>query len=220
VGLELALSRPHIVHADFHAQTGKRQQQMRHLIPAALPALLFAACEPKGLTTDAPRGVSTISNCDTKVETAWLVDAANINKVEAMTAGPTCEKAVVFLAVRAADGTPLLAWSGRATDIFGLHDAPDVNTMKPSLQAWIDQAESPFKMTSAMPEWSAGRDRPGPADQEFPFHPEGWLERDGWEKIRAENAPVFTFAQGRESEAVYVLHNDQLELVGVQQFPG
>ncbi len=81
---------------------------MRLLISATL--LLLAACQPKGLTTDAPQGVSTIADCDTKVETAWLISGTNINKVEAMTSGPTCEKAVVFLAVRAWQAATRPSW--------------------------------------------------------------------------------------------------------------
>jgi hypothetical protein len=190
------------------------------LISALLPALSLAACEQKVLTGDAPQGVSTITNCNAQIEKAWLIDPQHIYKADASTIGPSCSKAIVVLAVRASDGTPLIAWSSKVEDVFGLHDVEDVNTMKPALEAWIDQAETPFKTTAEMPEWAAGRDAPGAAGEEFPFHPESGIDREGWENLRKEKAPVFAFAQGRESQAIYALHNDQLELIGVQQFPG
>jgi hypothetical protein len=190
------------------------------LASISLSIAALVACQPKVLTTDTPQGVSTIANCNAQAEKAWLVDPQHIYKADASTMGPSCDKAIVVLAVRASDGTPLIAWSSKVADVFGLYDVEDVNTMKPALEAWIDQAETPFKTSAEMPEWAAGRDAPGAAGEEFPFHIENWVDREAWESIRKEKAPVFAFAQGRESQAVYVLRNDQLELIGVQQFPG
>jgi hypothetical protein len=187
---------------------------------ASISILALGACQPKVLTTDTPQGVSTIANCNAQAEKAWVVDPQHIFKADAATMGPSCDKAVVVMAVRASDGTPLIAWSARVADVFGLYDVEDVNTMKPALEAWIDQAETPFKTSAEMPEWAAGRDAPGSAGEEFPFHAESWIDRETWQAIRTEKVPVFAFAQGRESQAVYVLRNDQLELIGVQQFPG
>lgn len=193
---------------------------MRALLPALIPALALIACQPKVLTTDTPQGVSTIANCNAQVEKGWVVDPQHIYKADATTMGPSCDKAIVVLAVRASDGTPLIAWSSRVADVFGLYDVADVNTMKPALEAWIDQAETPFKTTAEIPEWAAGRDAPGPAGEEFPFHVDSGLDREAWENLRKEKAPVFAFAQGRESQAVYALRDGQLELIGLQQFPG
>lgn len=191
------------------------------LVPVLMPSLLgLAACQPKVLTADTPQGVSTNTNCNAQTEKAWLIDPQHIYKADASTLGPSCDKAVVILSVRASDGTPLLAWASKVSDVFGLYDVTDVNTMKPALDSWIDQAETPFKTTAEMPEWAAGRDAPGAAGEEFPFHPESWLDRDAWEAMRKEKLPVFAFAQGRESQAVYVLRDGQLELAGLQQFPG
>jgi hypothetical protein len=181
---------------------------------------MLAACEQKTLSIDPPQGVSTNANCDVEMKKPWIVDPQHIYTAEAMTMGPTCEKAIVALAVRDPQDTPVLAWSARVTDIIGLGDVTDVNAMKPALEAWIDQASSPFKTSGDLPEWAAGRDAPGAANEEFPFHVEAGYDREGWEQLRAEKTPVFAFPQGRESQAVYVLRNGQLETVGVQQFPG
>jgi hypothetical protein len=198
----------------------QHEHTMRVLIPALIPALALLACQPKVLTTDTPLGVSTFANCNAQSEKAWVVDPQHIYKADATTMGPSCDKAVVVLAVRASDGTPLIAWSSKVSDVFGLHDVEDVNTMKPALDSWIDQAETPFKTTAEMPEWAAGRDAPGPAGEEFPFHVDNAFDREAWEALRKEKAPVFTFAQGLESEAVYALRNGQMDLVGLKQFPG
>jgi hypothetical protein len=187
---------------------------------AAIPVFLLAACEQKTLSTDPPTGVSTNANCNIEMKKPWIVDPQHIFTAEAMTMGPSCQKAIVALAVRDPEDNPVLAWSARVTDIIGLGDVTDVNAMKPAVEAWLDQASSPFKTSGDLPEWAAGRDGPGAANEEFPFHIEAGYDREYWEQLRTEKAPVFAFPQGRESQAVYVLRNGQLEAVGVQQFPG
>ena len=72
----------------------------------------------------------------------------------------------------------------------------------------------------ALPVWAGGRQAPGAANEEFPFHAEAWFDRQAWEQMRKDNAPVFAFPQGSESQAVFILRDGQLEQIGVQQFPG
>lgn len=203
---------------------------MRALKLNALPfaaALALAACQPQGLNlVETPPAAGTgaeagqiAGGCDARVEKPWVAGAAT-HTVEASTEGPTCAQAVVTLAVRGADGTPELAWSSRTQDIFGLYDAADADAMKAALAGWIDQSNSMFATTSALPVWAEGKTAPGPGNEEFPFHAEGWLDRPAWEQIRKDNAPLFAFPQGRESLAVFMLRDGQLEPVGVQQFPG
>lgn len=205
-----------------------RPQILTSLPVAGLLVLSLAACEPKGLAlVEVPptygAGAETAqvvaNGCDARVEKPW-VTGATTHTVEASTAGPTCAQAVVTLSVRGADGSPELAWSSPTQDIFGLYDATDAEAMKAALADWINQSNSMFATASALPAWADGKDAPSAANEEFPFRAEGWLDRASWEQMRKDNAPVFVFPQGRESQAVFLLRDGQLEPIGVQQFPG
>jgi hypothetical protein len=231
----MGLSRPALPRDQRQAKKNMRAQILNapplnlplNLPMAGLLALSLAACQPKGLSlVEVPPTAGTgaeaatiAAGCDARVEKPWVVGAAT-HMIEASTMGPTCAQAVVTLAVRAADGTPELAWSSRTQDIFGLYDAADADAMETALADWIDQSNSMFATASALPPWANGRQAPGAANEEFPFHPEGWLDQQSWELMRKDNAPVFAFPQGRESQAVFILRDGQLEPVGVQQFPG
>ena len=189
---------------------------------SALSGLLLiglAACQPRGLSLAEVPSAPTL-NCDARVDAKWSAHAGQIFDVQAVASGPTCAQDVVTLAVRAKDGTPVFAWAGRAADLFGLHDAPNASSMKTALASWIDQRSNNLKTASALPVWPEGSETPVPENSEFPFHPESWFDRAGWEQMRTENAPLFAFPQGRESLAVFLLRDNQLESIGVQQFPG
>jgi hypothetical protein len=189
------------------------------LITSASLLLLLAACEPKGPPV-ADAGAPVAAGCDARAQRAWTPDPPQSFSTEAITFGPDCAKAVVTLVVRSADGQPILAWAARTQDIFGLYDAADATAMKSALADWMDQANSSLGTASELPAWTQGRNAPGPEGEEFPFHPESWLDQPAFEQIRKENAPLFAFAQGRESLAVYLLRDGQLEPIGLQQFPG
>lgn len=189
---------------------------------AALSGLLLislAACQPRGLSLTEVANAPSV-NCDARADAKWAPDAGRTYVVQATAAGPTCAQDVVTLAVRSEDGTPMLAWAGRAADLFGLNDAPDAATMKTALAGWINQGSNNFTTASTLPPWPEGSEAPASQNTEFPFHPESWFDRVGWEQMRAENAPLFAFPQGRESLAVFLLRDEQLEPIGVQQFPG
>jgi hypothetical protein len=186
----------------------------------ALPLLALAACQPKELIGDAPQGAETVVDCAAHAEKPWNAGGAGTFTAIAQTMGPDCPKAVVTLAVRAADGKPLLAWAAKAEDIFGLYDAPDRTAMTTALSTWMDQAMSSYKTTTELEEWTKGAAAPGKAGEEFPFHPESWIDQATWETMRKDNIPVFSFPQGRESLAVYALRDGQMELIGLKQFPG
>jgi hypothetical protein len=198
---------------------------MRFLKLAALPVLAasllgLGACKPKELIGDAPQGAQTVVDCAAHAEKPWNAGTAGTFSATAETMGPDCPKAVVTLVIRSSDGAPLLAWAAKVEDIFGLYDAPDRAAMTTALSGWIDQVSSSYKTTADIEEWTKGAEGPGKAGEEFPFHPESWYDRDGWEAMRAQKAPVFTFPQGHESIAVYMLGDGRMELVGVKQFPG
>jgi hypothetical protein len=189
---------------------------------AALSSLLLislAACQPRGLTLTEVANAPSVS-CDARAEAKWAPDAGRTYDVQAIASGPACTHDVVTLAVRAPDGAPVFAWAGRTADLFGLSDALDAASMKTALAAWIDQGSNNFTTASTLPAWPEGGEGPASESSEFPFHPESWFDRAGWEEMRTQNAPLFAFPQGRESLAVFLLRDGQLEPIGVQQFPG
>lgn len=192
---------------------------MRLVGLAGLLILGLAACQPRGLTLTEVANAPA-QNCDVRAEAKWAPDARRTYAIQAAASGPTCAQDVVVLAVRAPDGSPILAWAGRAADLFGLSEAPDAGAMKAALAAWIDQGSNNFTTASTLPPWPEDSETPASESSEFPFHPESWFDRAGWERMRTENAPLFAFPQGRESLAVFLLRDGQLEPIGVQQFPG
>jgi hypothetical protein len=188
---------------------------------SALSGLLLislAACQPRGLNLTEVNAPTP--NCDARADAQWAPDAGRTYTVQATATGPTCAQDIVTLAVRAPDGSPILAWAGRTADLFGLSDAGDAAAMKAALAAWIDQGSNNLTTTSTLPPWPEGSEAPSSENSEFPFHPESWFDRAGWEQMRNQNAPLFAFPQGRESLAVFLLRDGQLESIGVQQFPG
>jgi hypothetical protein len=178
----------------------------------------IAACQPRGLNLTEVNAPTL--NCDARADAQWVPDTGRTYNIQAAASGPTCAQDVVTLAVRAPDGSLILAWAGRAGDLFGLSDAPDATAMKAALAAWIDQGSNNLTTASTLPPWPEGGEGPASENSEFPFHPESWLDRANWEQMRSENAPLFAFPQGRESLAVFLLREGQLEPIGVQQFPG
>lgn len=193
---------------------------MRTLTTAGFLILALTGCQPRGLSITDAVPPETSAGCDARAQSKWVVDVTQSYSVEAVASGPTCAQDVVTLVVRSQDGAPLLAWAGLTGHIFGLHDAPNPEAMKTALAGWSNQKNNSLSRTSALPEWREGRTAPGAEGDEFPFHAEDWLDRATWERMRTEDAPLFAFAQGRESLAVFLLRDGQLERIGLQQFPG
>lgn len=193
---------------------------MRTLTTAGFLIVALTACQPRGLNITDALPPENATGCDARAQSKWVVDVTQSFNVEAIALGPACEKDVVTLVVRQRDGTPMLAWAGLSADLFGLQDAADPPAMKTALAEWSSQSNNSLTRTSALPEWPEGGEAPGAEGEEFPFHVEDWIDRASWERLRMENAPLFAFAQGRESLAVFLLRDGQLEPIGVQQFPG
>ena len=59
-----------------------------------------------------------------------------------------------------------------------------------------------------------------PRSGEFPFYPEPYYDRSGYEVLRQSDVPLFCYVQGMESIACVALENGRMEKVGVQSFPG
>ncbi len=190
---------------------------MTRLLAVPLLAIFLTACEPTSplmteADTAAVEAASASAGCDAEINEDW-----NGFATEALTFGPTCPNAVAALVVRTPQGTPLLAWSSPAMHIFGLKDAADRQAMEIALSQWIRQDNQMFDTTADLPEWADGARGPG---GEFPFMPEEWIDRSTYQAMRTEDVPLFSFPQGMESLAVYLLRDGQLEPIGIQTFPG
>jgi hypothetical protein len=201
-----------------------------HLILAA-SALALAACQPKeqqaaGGAPPAATPADASAGCNVHVEKDWINQETPLRRYtsEASTMGPTCAQAVVTLAIRARDGTPVFSWSGLTSYLFGLNEAKDAIAMKGALNDWIDQGAGPGDTTDTLPEWETTEGQPKRA--EFPFMPEGWFDKAAWDALRKEKLNMFCFPQGMESSNCAVLRPgadgqpETMESIGLQLFPG
>lgn len=182
---------------------------MRGMVWTLLVGL--AACAPP--TTNA--GLAQ-NGCAASARSTWIAAERNSYTAEAFTSGPTCAQAVATIVVRAAEGTALMSQAAPVAHLFGLNEAKDAAGMNGKLAEWLDQKSSPFATADKLPAWPEGAEAPNAG--EFPFHPD--VDRDFYEQLRAETAPMFCYVQGMESQACYALREGALERVGVQQFPG
>ena len=166
-----------------------------------------------GMTTP----VSAAAGCDLSVGMAWTPAKQRPLRAEAFSHGPSCDKAVVVVVVRGANGAPLWVDSrnGSFVALFAGVKAP--GDMKKALADWIRQNHM-FRSSANLPAWPRGADQPTAG--EFPFYVEDGMDRDGYEAIRAARAPVFCYVQGMESMACVVLKDGGMQKVGVQSFPG
>ena len=196
--------------------------------PSATLSLAFAAaailagCNRSPLiaadTVQPVLPASEIAPCDVKADGVWTKEGYGRMRTQAVTSGPSCTDAVVLLTVRTEGGAPLLAWASPTAAVFGLKDAATPSAMKEELTRWIRQDQASLASTGVLPEWPEGQETPMAG--EFPFYPESWIDRAAWAELRSTPAPLFSFPQGHESMAVFVLHEGQLELIGLQSFPG
>jgi hypothetical protein len=164
--------------------------------------------------------VAADAGCAVHVGKDWINEETPLRRytVEAQTLGPTCQQAVAVLVIRAREGSPIYTWSGRTEDLLGLYDAADAAAMKIALEGWIDQSGAMLKTTADLPPWEQTEGQPQRA--EFPFMPESWLDKAGWDQMRADKRDMFCFVQGRESMNCAVLRDGQMEEIGLQLFPG
>ncbi len=196
---------------------------MKHALAIAACMLALAACQPAAAPAPDAKPPGEVSAaptaspaCAASADLAWPAELT----ASAIVTGPSCEKAAVLLVVRNDDQDPLLVWSSPTSDVFGLDDKSDAAGMTTGLKEWLNQASNNMPSSSKLPEWKAGAEAPGEPASEFPFHVEEWMDRETYEAIRMEDLVTFMFPQGRESAAVFVYRDLQLEPVGIQQFPG
>jgi hypothetical protein len=161
---------------------------------------------------------ATAGNCAQSASRPWVPVKGRAYRAEAFSNGPACSLAVVTLVVRAPDGKVLWVDAAQADQLMTFVEAKTRKQMARSLADWLFQSHN-FKSTGDLPEWKKGADAPAAA--EFPFLPEADVDREAYEKIRAERQPVFCYVQGMESMACLGLSKDgSLAKIGVQLFPG
>jgi hypothetical protein len=191
---------------------------MRALIIAAMAALA-AGCLQRVETGPSPQQQIADNQCDVRVFTPWRPLSGVEFVVVAQADGPDCNRAAALLTIR--DGGGGLLWSESfVTDhVMTLSDAATAEQMRTALTEWIDPANNTvLTNVSALPEWPEEAD--APESGEFPFYPEPWLDREGYEAMRAAGTPLYCYVQGMESLSCVTIRDGRMEKVGVQAFPG
>lgn len=168
-----------------------------------------------GLASAVP--AQAAAGCDVSVGSVWTPPGQRALRAEAVSHGPRCDKAIVVVTVRGADGTPL--WVDARVGQFVMLFAGVKNTkaMKAALGEWILQNHQ-LKTAASLPAWPPGASQP--ASGEFPFMPDEAVDRDYYEAARRAKLPLFCYVQGMESMACVVLKDGGMMKLGVQLFPG
>ncbi len=134
-------------------------------------------------------GPAAAADCNVTAEAPWTQAGW---RIEAMTIGPSCGRAVVVLVIRDEQDVPL--WIDTLTtmnlELLGLADTPQ--DMKATLASWVDYGGSDLVLASFLPEWAEGAD--GPArDGEIVLEAEPGLDRIDWEALRSRDAPIYCY---------------------------
>lgn len=177
--------------------------------------ILTGATLIAGVTACAPPAAS---GCSASASAPWTPVAGRAFGLEAFSGGPSCTHAVVTLVVRAPDGKVLWSDAAPADRLMIFVDVKTQEQMTRALQEWLSQSQT-FKSTGDLPEWKTGAE--APVYGEFPFYPEAGVDRETYERTRAERQPVFCYVQGMESMSCLGLSKEgTLSKIGVQSFPG
>jgi hypothetical protein len=155
--------------------------------------------------------------CEVSAAVPWVPVRQKPFRVEAFAHGPSCEKAVVLLVVRGADGTPLWADSRVGAFVMLFAGGKTTREMQAALTDWLRQ-DHQLKSAANLPSWPPGAEQP--ASGEFPFLPDEAVDRDFYEAARRDKLPLFCYVQGMESMACVVLKDGGMTKIGVQLFPG
>jgi hypothetical protein len=163
-------------------------------------------------------GAEAAARCDMHASASWTPVPGKTFRSEAFSNGPTCAQAAVTIVVRAPDGSVLWVDAAPGEHIMTFAYVRSRQEMARALAEWLSQ-DATFKTTRKLPGWPEGAE--GPESGEFPFMPEAWVDREAYERMRAEGLPMFCYVQGMESLACIALTKDgRMEKIGVQAFPG
>jgi len=181
-------------------------------------AVVVGALVLSGLAFARGEKAAAATDCSLAASANWAPLPGRIYRTEAFSRGPSCAQAVVTLVVRTPDGSVVWADAAPGEHVMTFADVKTRQEMARALADWLSQT-SMFKTTRALPAWPEGAQEP--KSGEFPFMPESWIDREYYERARAEGLPLFCYIQGMESIACIVLSRDgQMEKIGVQSFPG
>lgn len=160
---------------------------------------------------------AAFADCDARSRAVWSDSRAGI-VAEAMAQGQTCANAVVTLVLRDSSGKPLWVDSRIGAQVMIFAGVNDRGEMMRALSDWIDQRRSSLARSDKLPNWPQGAN--APQSGEFPFYPDGDVDREMYMKIRGQHLPLFCYVQGMESLACVALTADGVTKVGLQTFPG
>lgn len=184
-----------------------------HLIAvAALAAASLGAPALASLRPPVPA-----PSCNLGVVKPWAPFRGAVFGSEAYSNGGACADAVVTIVVRA---QRRVLWTDAmpASQLMTFVEAKTPAQMQAALADWLAQRHL-FKSSGDLPVWNKGAD--APVAGEFPFYPEGGVDRDTYMQIRAERQAMFCYVQGMESMACVAIAKDGTATkVGVQSFPG
>lgn len=163
------------------------------------------------------------AGCDADARSTWQTTDNRKFAIEAISSGPSCEKAVLLLVIRDAKRTPVFTFAAPAGQIgpFAWEPANAPKVMTEALHKWIAPRGEPRSM-AGLPPWKQGADQPA-ADppQEFPFMTNEQLSREDYEDWRTRKLPLFCFVTGMESETCLANpEGSSVREVGLQLFPG
>jgi hypothetical protein len=181
---------------------------MNKLLGLILGMLLIAA---------GPASAAAVPGCEASVGSVWTPAGQRPFRAEAVSHGPSCDKAIVVVTVRGPDGKPLWVDARLAQFVMLFADVTNVRAMKTALGDWIRQGGQ-LKTAASLPSWPPGAQQP--ASGEFPFLPDEAVDRDFYESARRAKLPLFCYVQGMESMACVVLKDGGMTKLGVQLFPG
>jgi hypothetical protein len=172
---------------------------------AALALIPMAQAQPS-----APR-------CNVFVSTLWANGPTPKLKVEAISDGPSCAKAVITFVVRDNTGKVLHNQSFISEFVATTSEARTPTQMRAALRNWIG-IQGGLVTNASLPNWLAGAT--APEGREFGFTPDESITRADYLTIRNGRAPILCYVQGIESLNCLVWRNNGLEPFGVQAFPG
>jgi hypothetical protein len=188
-------------------------------------AMGLSGCQkPDAASKNAPQADSGPSpnldarSCLARASAVWT-GARGAYTIDAMTDGPDCRKAVATLVIRDPSGRPLAYTAYEAAAVLPLADKAAPAQMEAALRDWISSGGR-SETTADLPEWKADAASPAAGDGEFPFLPEGDMDRATYDRWRGKAAPMFCYIQGMESERCWAFADDDLILLGVRTFPG
>ena len=155
--------------------------------------------------------------CAVAVSAPWVNGPTPRLRLEAISDGPNCAKAIAVITIRNAAGSVLFSQSYTADVLAPTSGVRTVVQMRAALNNWL-KAGRDRSIHAFLPNWVAGADKP--VDIEFPFMPDETITREAYLAIKANRTPVLCYEQGLESQNCLVYRNGDMEPFGIQMFPG